>query len=135
MNSMLLNDNQTKTTTEIHFSTHSIIRCQQRALSNWAIEQAILKGEKIYKQGNTFHYLKRKFIINHYPPHQHKQLFDLVVLMAEDKTIITAYKNPDAIAHIKRKPKRLAKCKNSFVISEVTSSNQLDKINTQLLAA
>jgi hypothetical protein len=129
---MLLQNCQANTITEIQFSAHSIKRCQQRAVSNWAIEQAILKGDKIYKQGNTFHFLKRKFVINHYPPQQHNQLFDLVVLMAEDKTIITAYKNPEAIGNIRRKPKRLAKRKNVFLDSDcfpkskvsITSLNQ-----------
>ena len=98
--------------TELNYTIHSIKRCQQRAVSNWALEQAIMRGEKIHKQGQTFHFLKRKFVINNYHPHQHNQLFNLVVLVAEDNTIITAYKNPEAVGLIKRKPKRLAKRKS-----------------------
>jgi hypothetical protein len=133
---MMFQNCQPTTTTEIQFSAHSVKRCQQRAVSNWAIKQAILKGEKIYKQGNTFHFLKRKFVISNYPPQQHNQLIDLVVLMADDNTIITAYKNPDAIGNIKRKPKRLAIRKNAFLNFDGTSSRKtlIDKVNQRIAA-
>jgi hypothetical protein len=109
--------------TEILYCSHSSKRCQQRAVSNWAIEQAILRGEKIYKQGYTFFCLKRKIVINNYKPQQHNQLIDLVVLLSDDNTIVTAYKNTDAIAKIKRKPKRLAKRKRSKSLNEDSNSN------------
>jgi hypothetical protein len=133
---MMFQNCQPTTTTKIQFSAHSVKRCQQRAVSNWAIEQAILKGEKIYKQGNTFHFMKRKFVISNYSPQQHNQLIDLVVLMSEDNTIITAYKNSAAIGNIKRKPKRLAKRKNEFLNFDGTSSSKplIDKVNQRIAA-
>jgi hypothetical protein len=122
---MLSSTSQTNNnSTEIYYCTHSIKRCQQRAVSNWAIEQAILRGEKIYKQGFTFFCLKRKIVINNYEPQLHNQLCDLVVLISEDNTIITAYKDTDAIANIKRKPKRLAKRKNPILVNEECNSNR-----------
>jgi hypothetical protein len=119
----------TNNSTKVYYCTHSIKRCQQRAVSNWAIEQAILRGEKIYKQGFIFFCLKRKIVINNYEPQLHNQLFDLVVLISEDNTIITAYKDTDAIANIKRKPKRLAKRKNIMSLNEDTKSNHFIKNN------
>ena len=131
---MLSSTSQTSNnSTEIYYCTHSIKRCQQRAVSNWAIEQAILHGEKIYKQGFTFFCLKRKIVIKNYEPQLHNQLFDLVVLISEDNTIITAYKDTDAIANIKRKPKRLAKRKNTMNLNEDSNSNHFFK-NTRLAA-
>ena len=127
---MLSSTSQTiNNSTEIYYCTHSIKRCQQRAVSNWAIEQAILRGEKIYKQGFTFFCLKRKIVIINYEPQLHNQLFDLVVLISEDNTIITAYKDIDAIANIKRKPKRLAKRNNTMHLNEDSNSNQFFKKN------
>ncbi len=130
MNDMLISTAQQKNnTSEIFYCTHSIKRCQQRAVSNWAIEQAILRGERIFKQGFTFFCLKRKIVINNYAPQLYNQLFDLVVLLSEDNTIVTAYKNIDAIANIKRKPKRLEKRKNTMSLNEDSNSNQFFKNN------
>jgi hypothetical protein len=133
---MLISTAQQKNnTSEIFYCTHSIKRCQQRAVSNWAIEQAILRGERIFKQGFTFFCLKRKIVINNYAPQLHNQLFDLVVLLSEDNTIVTAYKDIDAIANIKRKPKRLAKRKNSMLVYEEPNSNRNQfLINTKIAA-
>jgi hypothetical protein len=80
--------------------------------------------------------LKRKFVISNYPPQQHNQLIDLVVLKADDNTIITAYKNPDAIGNIKRKPKRSAKRNNAFLNFNGTSSSKplIDKVNQRFAA-
>jgi hypothetical protein len=133
---MLSSTSQTNNnSTEIYYCTHSIKRCQQRAVSNWAIEQAILRGEKIYKQGFTFFCLKRKIVINNYEPQLHNQLCDLVVLISEDNTIITAYKDTDAIANIKRKPKRLAKRKNTMTFNQDSKSKRnLFSYNTKIAA-
>lgn len=133
---MLSSTSQTNNnSTEIYYCTHSIKRCQQRAVSNWAIEQAILRGEKIYKQGFTFFCLKRKIVINNYEPQLHNQLFDLVVLISEDNTIITAYKDTDAISNIKRKPKRLAKRKNTMMFNQDSKSKpNLFSYNTKIAA-
>ena len=132
----LSSKDQTKNySTEIYYCTHSIMRCQQRAVSNWAIEQAILRGEKIYKQGFTFFCIKRKIVINNYEPQLHNQLFDLVVLISKDNTIITAYKDTDAIANIKRKPKRLAKRKNKLMFNQDSKSKlNLFSYNTMIAA-
>ena len=91
------------------FSWHAEIRCQQRGIKNWAVEQILRHGEKIYKQGRTFRFIKRKNIAKRYAPSEFKQLANLMILVSDCNNIITVYKNADSVARVKRKTKRLAK--------------------------
>lgn len=91
------------------FSWHAEIRCQQRGIKNWAVEQILLHGEKIYKQGRTFRFIKRKDIAKKYSPSEFKQLANLMILVSDCNKIITVYKNAGSVARVKRKPKRLTK--------------------------
>jgi hypothetical protein len=93
-------------------SWHAEIRCQQRGIKNWAVEQILLHGEKIYKQGRTFRYIKRKDIPKKYSPSEFKQLANLMILVSDCNNIITVFKNADGVARVKRKPKRLARYKH-----------------------
>jgi hypothetical protein len=54
-------------------------------------------------------------------------LINLAVLLSVDNTIVTAIKNTDAIAKIKRKPKRIAKRKSSMSLNEDSNTNQFFK--------
>jgi hypothetical protein len=90
-------------------SEHSRSRAAQRGIRNPWIEKVIIEGQLIYKQGLKFHFMTEKELRFQAPSMQDK-LKNLVVVMAgDDNTVITCYKNGDAIGNIKRKSKRLRK--------------------------
>ena len=61
MNEATNNNLLAEATNKIYgLSWHAEIRCQQRGIKNWAVEQILLYGEQIYKQGRTFRFIKRK---------------------------------------------------------------------------
>jgi len=96
--------NKNRTT---HHSVHSLKRAAQRGIRNPWIDMVIREGKVIFKQGIRFFFITKKEL-RFFEPALQEKLKNLVVVMAgDDNTIITCYKNKDAISHIKRKSKRL----------------------------
>lgn len=92
-------------------SNHSYKRASQRGIRNPWLETVIHEGKVIFKQGYKFFFMTDKELRYHAPEMQDR-LRNLVVVMAGDSnTIVTCYKNKDAIGNIKRKSKRLIKNK------------------------
>jgi hypothetical protein len=54
-------------------------------------------------------YIPKKEIRTFYQPEKQSSLEDLMILVAADGAIITAYRNTDSVKNVKRKPKRLCK--------------------------
>jgi hypothetical protein len=97
------------TSYQFNHTSHSKKRAQQRGVKNHWLSILIAEGEKIYKQGLVFHFM-RDCDLRYYSPKIQKKLKNLVVLVDETtKTVITCYKNKDAVRNIKRKNKRLAR--------------------------
>jgi hypothetical protein len=90
-------------------TTHAQNRCQQRAISAWDVDQVFHFGNAIYKQGMRFMFIPKKDIRTFYEPDSQSSLEDLMILVADDGAIITAYRNTDAVKDVKRKSKRLCK--------------------------
>lgn len=91
---------------------HAKNRMQQRAITSYAIEQISQFGQIIYKQGLKFKYLPKKTIKLFYPPHLQQELQDVMILVANDGTVITTYRNENAVKHVQKKCKRLSKYRN-----------------------
>jgi len=93
----------------INHSRHSHKRAAQRGIQNSWVSTVVNEGQVIFKQGIRFFFMTGKELRYHTPSMQ-KHLKSLVIVMADDSnTIITCYKNKDAISNIKRKRKRLSK--------------------------
>jgi len=111
------------------YTSHSEIRCQQRGIKNWAVEQILKHGERIYKQGRVFRFMKKKDIEKRYTPEQQKQLKNLMILVSDCNYVITAYRNDEAVSKVKRKSKRLGK--NDSQIKEADSHLKYKRITSQ----
>ena len=103
---------------------HAQNRCQQRAISAWDVDQVLNFGNAIHKQGMRFMFIPKKDIRTFYQPDKQSSLEDLMILVAQDGAIITAYRNNDAVKNVKRKTKRLCK--------EAKSKNHNQRIAEQL---
>ena len=112
-------------------TTHAQTRCQQRAISAWDVDQVLNFGNAIYKQGMRFMFIPKKDIRTFYHPDRQSSLEDLMILVAGDGAIITAYRNNEAVKNVKRKSKRL--CKEAK--SKKHNLGVANKYNNTLLAA
>ena len=90
-------------------SQHAKCRLQQRAITPWALEQIMKYGEIIYKQGMKFMYMPKKLLKLFYAPNLQVEIQDIMILVSNDGTIITAYRNENAVKHVQKKSKRLSK--------------------------
>jgi hypothetical protein len=93
-------------------SQHAKCRLQQRAINPWALEQIMKHGEIIYKQGMKFMYMPKKLLKLFYAPNLQVEIQDIMILVSNDGTIITAYRNENAVKQVQKKSKRLSKYRN-----------------------
>jgi hypothetical protein len=101
-------------------SQHAKCRLQQRAITPWALEQILRHGEIIYKQGMKFMFIPKKLIKLFYAPNLQVEIQDIMILVSNDDTIITAYRNENAVKHVQKKSKRLSKYRK---MNNATSTN------------
>lgn len=94
-----------KNTSPVH-SYHSRARAQQRCVSQQMIKDAIKHGELIHKQGLRYYIVTEKSICHLREKQYRERLKNTVVILTADNTILTVYKNSNAIHQIKKKPKR-----------------------------
>ena len=88
---------------------HAKCRMQQRAINSWTVEELTKYGQVIHKHGMKFMYMSKKNIKQFYPPNEQSEIQNVMILVAKDGTIITAYKNETAVKHVQKKNKRLSK--------------------------
>ena len=96
-------------TNQIFHTKHSDRRASQRGIRNPWIETVIHEGNVIFKQGFKFYFMTEKELRYHDPVMQNRLKNLMVVMAGDSNTIVTCYKNKDAIGNIKRKSKRLYK--------------------------
>jgi hypothetical protein len=90
------------------FSRHSLKRLSQRGISKSIVQMVVANGNVIFKQGLKFYYVTKKQM-KYFGPAIQKELNNLVVIMSLDNTVITCYKNRNAVKRVKHKSKRLSK--------------------------
>jgi hypothetical protein len=93
-----------KVTTPVH-TKHSMVRAQQRCISQQMIEDAVSHGRLIRKQGLRYYVVTEKSICYLHENHYKDRLKNTVVILNADNSILTVYKNSKAFHHIKKKPK------------------------------
>lgn len=93
----------------IQFINHSIIRADQRGISNEMIKMAVNVGDIVYRQGFRYFICLEKHLNGMIPPSKIKQFRNTVVIINESNQIITCYRNEKAISRIRRKSKWLYK--------------------------
>lgn len=85
--------------TNSSFTPHSLKRMNMRRISKEYIDLCIKYGEKIHRTGITFYIILKKNIEKIKLP---QDLEGLCVLVGADNTLITVYKNRNAISDIKK---------------------------------
>jgi hypothetical protein len=87
------------TTSELNFSRHSQERMLSRKISQEDISICLNYGKKLHRTGIRFYILRDKEVSRECLP---ERLSGLCVLISNDETIITAYKNRQAITFTKK---------------------------------
>ncbi|MFU8861974.1 MAG: DUF4258 domain-containing protein [Cyclonatronaceae bacterium] len=92
-----------------NLTTHAARRCDQRGINRADINIVLQFGVLIHRQGLCFYVLRNKDIPATVNAHRRGRIKNLVVVTPIDDpdTIITVYRNADAVKHIKRKPANL----------------------------
>ncbi|MCS7230449.1 MAG: hypothetical protein RMJ81_10020 [Candidatus Kryptonium sp.] len=108
------------------FTHHALKRIGMRRIEQNLIEIALRCGVSIYSAGAKFVFVRRKDIPDDLPAEMAEKINGLVlVLNPIDDTVITVYKNKNALKEIKRKLKRYDKSKyvsaprRCFSLSEI----------------
>ncbi len=107
--------------TSINFSNHANSRMFNRAVNKNDIFLSLRFGEVFYKTGIKFHVITKK-IINKY--HLSYALDGLCVLVSHNNTVITTFKNKEAVSRIKRLSKNNLKKNLSGMMPEPFYNNK-----------
>lgn len=88
---------------------HAQRRCDQRGIRMADIELVATHGKVISRQGLLFHVMREKDIPRQLPAVVKGRVKHIVVVIPamEPGLVLTVYRNANAMAHIKRKGKRL----------------------------
>ena len=90
------------------FSNHSLQRSQQRGINHTLIYLAMDYSQAIFKQGLIFYAVIEKLLPENLDHHLREKLNNLVVVVStESNEVVTCYRAPKGVHHIKRKSKRL----------------------------
>lgn len=90
----------------INLTYHALSRSSARNIKLSDIELCLHFGEKIHKTKIKFYFMSKKTLKNN---NIDFCIEGLCVLVSNDNTVITAYKNKDAISNIKKLSKRSLK--------------------------
>lgn len=90
----------------INLTYHALSRSSARNIKLSDIDLCLRFGEKIHKTKIKFYFMSKKALKNN---NIDFCIEGLCVLVSNDNTIITAYKNKDAISNIKKLSKRSLK--------------------------
>ncbi len=95
----------------ISLTHHARERSAHRAINKQMIQDTIEFGEMIRRQGLRYYVMAEKCIPEDMPAQYQERVKNTVVILTSDNAVMTVYKNEDALKHIKRKPKRIARYK------------------------
>lgn len=101
----------------MNMTRHGELRCDQRGFSQAEVAAVMESGTKIHRTGIVF-YVMTKNDINRCPQDKKllRNLHGLTVLVSQDSgSLITVYKDKDALSTIKKKQKRGYKAKKRRV--------------------
>ena len=100
----------TKENEPLCHTNHSLIRSQQRGISNKDILYVTQNSKPIYKQGLKYYSLKscNNYLIKN-KEKTHKLMNLIIITHNTDNVILTVYKSGQAWRKIKQKSKRLKK--------------------------
>lgn len=87
-----------------NISRHARHRASQRGLTEDELSFVLYFGRRLHRTGIMFVFLGQRDIPERYR-RSHGYLTGATLLMAQDGTVITAYKNPEALKVIKKKSK------------------------------
>lgn len=87
-----------------HISRHARHRASQRGLTEDEIAFILFYGRRLHRTGILFLFLGHRDVPERYR-RSHGYLAGATLLVANDGTVITAYKNQDALRTIKKKAK------------------------------
>jgi hypothetical protein len=91
----------------VPFTDHARRRCAQRGIPHGAVLLACEHGHLVRTAGGSFYFLGRREVESARRLGADRRLLDrcrgLVVLLADDGSIITAYRNRGALVDIRRK--------------------------------
>jgi len=91
----------------VRFTSHALRRINQRRISDEMIELALKYGCVLYNGGAKFIFVRKKDIPEDMPRSIAERVEGIVIVMNPiDGTILTVYKNKNALKEIKRKLKR-----------------------------
>jgi hypothetical protein len=89
------------------FTNHALIRMNQRKISDKMLKLALRYGCVIYNAGAKFVFVRKKDVPEDLPKAVAEKIEGIVIVINPvDETIVTVYKNKDALREIKRKIKR-----------------------------
>jgi len=92
----------------IFHSNHSEVRADQRGIKKTSIQVAMNYCTSFFKQGLIFHVVKNSLIPESLDPNIRKSIMNLVIIIAGDSgTILTCYKEKNAMRQIRKKSKVL----------------------------
>lgn len=89
---------------------HCLERLKERSISHRHLLMALEYGEAHFKQGMTFFVVTSKNLPKNLTSFDRYKLENMVVVVSADAAIITCYKSPNGLKHIKKKRKNLWKC-------------------------
>lgn len=82
---------------DYNFTNHGFYRIKQRNISYEEVKFAIDNGKRIYKQGCIFY-----IVLNKYLPKNSRAKNLIVICESNNNTVITAYKNEEALKKTKK---------------------------------
>lgn len=88
---------------------HCERRMRQRSIDSELLMMALEFGEEIFKQGAIFHVVTKKSMPTHLDATLRRKLENLVVMVSDDASVITCYRNKEGMKYIKKKSKYLRK--------------------------
>jgi hypothetical protein len=87
-------------------SRHAQLRSSHRNLSNDDISLVLKFGQKVYRIGACFYFLGRRNLPESLRANNHyAKLVGTVLIVSQEGTIITLYRDPTALKKIRKKPK------------------------------
>lgn len=103
-----VNDTSKENSYPFVHTNHSLIRSNQRGISNLAISLAIEYGRCFQRQGLDFFVLGTKSLPKNIENNIKEKIENTVVILTPNNEIITCYKERNAMRHISKKQKYLS---------------------------
>jgi hypothetical protein len=105
--------------TEWILTQHCLMRLSQRGFSYRHVLMAMEFGEEQFKQGMIFYVMTNKSLPPSLSVFDRAKLINMVVVVSMDASVLTCYKAPNGMKHVKRKSKILCKTNSRFQTSRL----------------